>query len=255
MIIYKDIYFLECGYPNAAHGSCPACLNIEDYLRGKLWIGIRANIFLHHRGEHYSISGVSSVEQGSQKVIINRNKTRQTLLKFKVSVIKDWGYRPVFVGVIQISKCGEQLQLRSLPSVIWLKIIKNRVNTPNLCVKSLSSSLPIFATSVKDRKFAPIVINRTGAMTFEFKDNVIKGTSQVMSEVSHHQSPRLGKSSIPFNEIYQIIPDIVFRDGVWVALKETPKATLEIIQVKLRSPRLQPWLVQGVHNYNRDYTA
>ena len=116
---------MECGHPYAIGNTSPAFRNIEDYLRGKLWIEFLAEIFSSLRADYYSVTARVEVK----KVLPTQQiGCMERLSQLKGSMVKDWGYRPVLVGVVQIPKKGKQFKLRVLPSVIRLEAVNSAPN-------------------------------------------------------------------------------------------------------------------------------
>jgi hypothetical protein len=245
-VIHENIYGLEFGDSDSMHDACTTLRNLEDYLGGKSWIEFTAEAFLHTSRQYYSISAEVKVER-KRKSLISKVGIRRLLCKFERSVVKNWGYRPMFVGVVQISKQGKQLQFRSIPSVIRLKILDNSFDTTRFLRELSSPPRMVSLSGVTDRELALRFRDRFVGTNVELVSNVVEGTSQVMGEVAYQQSPCLGESTPPLDEILPILPRIVLGDGVWIELKETPNATLKRIQVKLCSSCLQPRAVQRMH--------
>ncbi len=236
VILNEEIYFLEGGQTDEIGGFCSSFYNLENYLRGKMWVYLTAEVFLHSGSQHYSISAVFKIKRKHRihKCCVGKSGFRGILGKFKRSAITDWGYRPVFIGVIQISKYGEELQFRAIPSMVRLKIVNNSLNTTRPIGEVTLAPTSIPPNGIKDGELASGFRDGSAGADVEFVGDMVKGTPQIMSEISSQQPPVLGESITPLNEILQILPRIILGDGIWVSLKETPDASLQHVKVTLR---------------------
>ena len=243
--LHKGIHLVECGHIHAVDSTCSTFLNIKDYMRGKAWIEVFADAFLESLGQQYSIFATVKVEPVIRNQVGITTKFRQ----YNTSVVKDWCYRPMFVGVIKLPQQRQQLQFRVAPSVIRLKLF----DLPPYASRFGRESTPlpaIHSEGIGKGELALKLIDGGGSPEVEFPSDVVKGTSQVMSKVANHQTPSTRESYLPANEINEMLPTIILGEGIWVAIDPTLNAAFERIEVNFCSPRFKTWPVHRMHRQN-----
>ena len=246
-IIHKNIYILENGQTDSMNPICPSFSNIKDYLYGKARIALVANTFFYSIGEYYVITASIEVENRIVRKINTMEKSCQQFIReLEISVIDDWGYRPMFVGVVQIPKQRKQLQFRVLPSKVRLKIVHSSGDAFRVGRKGWPMG-KISASGIEDRKLAIRFSNRMPGTNVKLVSNMVERRPQIMGEIPDHKSPTQGEFFIPLNRIHTILPEVLLGDGIWVSLNKSPDAFLEGIQVGFSSSSFQSNAIQRVH--------
>jgi len=236
-IMHQFIYLVEPSLFDSVDEFRDAVSYFEDYLSGNYGINITAKLRLKSVGYDCSIAGFIEVENKSRWTGGRGVSIEDWVRKCQLCLVEDWGYRPVFIGIVKLPNNGKKLQFRMVPSVIRLEVFNESSNTDGL-VREIIPSAPIGPRAVANGETTLGFNNCSTRTKVEFPSDVIKCSSQIVGEISNNQTPVQRQVGPPLDNQLPILPRVVLGNGVYISLNESLDFTFERIKVSLCSTSL-----------------
>ena len=218
------VYVMEDTHGVSFDHSSAKLFNFKSYTQRKVWVELLLRFSVGVLGD----SDCSALRMLVESNDIGKQRTTGTsnsIAKFG----KDWGDKPVFIGVGDISEYGEEFNLRPVPSVVRLKFLDDAFRPAREVFDTIQAGSSVVSSLVKDGELnsgRPLRV--TASRERKLPDDMIKGRAKIGGKVSDHKSPMWRRLALGYAISCECL-GLPFGEGIWLIGKKPTNAPFESV--------------------------